>query len=98
MNVRDGDLAIVVGAYQLQENISGLVRVVRPYSGWEDPAWWCETLSHFKAIHESEGGVVRPIEPGTMAVVLDSQLRPIRDNDGPDETLDWAPLKEREVA
>jgi hypothetical protein len=97
MNCKPGDLAVVVGAYRLDGNIGGLVRVDAKYAGWDVPAWWCETLTHFKA-HFEVAGVDVDIKPGTRAVVADKQLRPLRDNPWKDETLEWAGLPKQEYA
>lgn len=81
MRCKPGDLAVVVRSYAGNEG--KIVRCVR-YAGlvnWRHsgrlPTWEIDQdLPGF-------GGHMSPF-------IADSQLRPIRDNDGEDETLAWA--------
>jgi hypothetical protein len=98
MNCKPGDLAVIVSA-RYSTNIGALVEVLRPYVEGEilpgqiasyytiGPTWVVKAVS-------------RPIFVGIdkhqqIAARADSTLRPIRDNPGQDETLDWAPIKEK---
>ncbi len=74
MNCRPGELAFVVGG-NFHEHRGRVVSVVRPSPVWAD-SW-----------------VTNPVlraPDGVPVDYLDSHLRPIRDNDGEDETLTWA--------
>ena len=90
MNCKPGDLAYVTKAGS--PNLGRVVHVVmpydgrtsfrgRPYSQPEGSAWIVEG-----------GGLVIPndLTPVPWHMVEDKFLRPIRDNDGEDETLTWA--------
>ena len=85
MNCKPGDLAIVVRA-RVPANLGRIIRVIvfnpnarfvnRPgvFGGWE-----------------YEGEELIPSEPGYRCrAVRDECLRPLRNQDGADETLQWA--------
>jgi hypothetical protein len=87
MNCRPGDLAVVVRACNA-ENLGGLVRVVGPgmLFDWHiDPLF---DLRHVVDPHTRAG--IRPGGGRLYVEADDVQLRPIRDQDGEDETLTWA--------
>lgn len=108
MNCKPGDLAVVVRSV-VPANIGRFVTVVRAV-GWlqaEESVriegrtfrasapgfyWWLEADSPLL-----ESGLLRPKTSGLAA---DDQLRPIRDpgHDARDETLDWLPVPQKEVA
>lgn len=87
MNCRLGDLAIVVNDFENPENNGALLKIVahtRP-GQWDIPADWnCIPLSTFRF----DDKVVAPGR-GVLGY-RDRELRPLRDNDGQDQTFDWA--------
>lgn len=77
MNCKPGDLAVVIGCRshpELNGIVLTVVRAVSPY------AWLC-------AGHEIERV---SWSYGVPPHIFDDKLRPIRDNDGEDESLAWA--------
>ena len=84
MNCRPGDLAIVVKSNAGNEGV--LLDVIRQA---EIGSWLCIALT--------EGvGTIRRFMPGDQVICTDSCLRPLRDNDGQDETLTWAGLPNKQ--
>lgn len=77
MNCRPGDLAYVTGCHTHPE-LNGMYMTV--VSAVSDVAWLCSGC-------EVEAIAARY---GVPPHVLDKYLRPIRDNDGADETMAWA--------
>lgn len=89
MNCKPGDLAVMT-ASDFPRNVGALFRVIGTYRC--DPGdWYVEALS-------ACDGSLGPISPGDKVWATDSCLRPIRDNDGEDETLQWAGKPERVTA
>lgn len=84
MNCKPGDLAVFVSCVHL-ENIGGICRVVDSYR-CDAGEWRIESLSTLRT-----SGGIRPA--GSVTWADDSDLRPLRDSDGVDETL-----REREAA
>ena len=88
MNCREGDLAVVVGGERTRRNVGRVVRVIA-LAGPEDfdplvprdRCWRVDTPMRWDSL--LFGSVMCPVAP-------DEYLRPIRDNDGEDETLAWA--------
>lgn len=105
MQCRPGDIAVVVNDFEYPENNGALLRIDRPAlpSQFDIPADWVgEPLSTFRF-----GTSV--IAPGKGIVVYrDSELKPLRDDKGEDQTIAWAglpasllpaqPPKKKEVA
>jgi hypothetical protein len=83
MNCKPGDLAVIVRADH-PKVIGWIVTVVGPAQR-EGFDW---SILADKRSHWMDG---------TWAC-MDSQLRPIRDNPGKDETLDWCPVPTKETA
>jgi hypothetical protein len=82
---RPGDLAVVVRS-KFAENVGRFVRVIeRAGAEWE---WRVEALQPIAVL--SWDGVKFDAKPGDCIGCYDRSLRPIRDGDGDDETLDWA--------
>jgi hypothetical protein len=89
MNCKQGDLAVYVGL--VPEVLGTIVQVVGlklicdvGHMGGAGPAWFVDPpIKHSGQLWVS---------------VLDSALRPIRDNDGADETLAWAGKPEKVAA
>lgn len=78
MNCKEGDLAIVVKSYAGNEGkIVRCVRYIGVVDGWRGDDYWV-----VDSILTTNTGLHGPYAP-------DSFLRPIRDQDGPDETLTW---------
>lgn len=96
MNCKPGDLAIVIWARAAATiPVGSIVRCVRFYAGMalvqsESKRKHVETW-----IVEHRGQVS---EDGWLWNVPDAHLRPIRDIDGEDEALQWAPLPVKEIA
>ena len=77
MNCKQGDLAIVVKSFAGNEG--AIVRVVSYYATHRlGPAWVID-----RALPSNRRGF-------DTKVALDTQLRPIRGDEGDDETLAWA--------
>ncbi len=103
MNCKPGDLAVVVSAGATPEMIGAIVLVKRATVPGEPneagtavfrangPAWIVEAISGRIPTRYNDGS----LEFSTWRSVLDRCLRPIRDNDGEDETLTWAGKPER---
>ena len=98
MNCKQGDLAIVIRSKL--GNLGKIVRILEPfYKGFigpdgrsygnigDEPTWIVECDS---------GLVVQRINGGTISLKIrafsDAGLRPLRDQPGDDETLEWAGL------
>jgi hypothetical protein len=81
MNCKPGDLAYTVGCRNAPEVNGHVVEVVELVG----PACWL-VRGEFIERNAAMWGV-RPH-------VFDKYLRPIRDNDGEDETLTWAPRRQ----
>lgn len=80
MRCRVGDLAVVIRAHH-PENLGRLVKVLRLCANHSE-TWVIETLgSRFVA---DVGG---NLWTGEHALALDTSLRPLRDDEGTDETL-----------
>jgi len=87
MNCKPGDLAVVVRS-RFKSNIGKLCRVIC-FSDSQHWDWKVEAISPLQHATKSmaEVGIVWP---GQITQAHDFCLRPIRDNDGEDETLAWA--------
>lgn len=99
MNCKPGDLAVIVAGFP--ENVGGLVRVIAidPLLSDLRPWWQVETLSTLVyALEWSGNQIVGSIPPGSTSSVADEHIRPIRDQDGDDETLIWAGKPEKVTA
>jgi hypothetical protein len=82
MNCKPGDLAIAISSCPTKKhNVGALLRVI---SLSKRPGKWNVELLQDCVI---DGFVYRA---GSICYASDSRLRPIRDNDGEDETLQWA--------
>lgn len=81
MNCKPGDLAVVVRCTN-PAWVGHVLRVVRLYPIAGTPHWVCEPDTY-----------VHPVS-GRLMAWADCQLRPLRDSDGADETLTWAPKPE----
>lgn len=79
MNCRPGDLARIVGAVK-PANRDRFVEVLR--ASWNAGWWICTSPSVLVAQQ-------RPTIPGELVLIHDACLRPIRGQDGTDETLVW---------
>lgn len=84
MNCKPGDLAVVVKTHCEAMDLLGKVILV----GAAEPAM---ALPHWRAVPP----VIDP-KDGKEWVFADMQLRPIRDQDGEDETLQWAGLPHKQ--
>lgn len=88
MNCKPGDLAIVVNCRDV-ENIGALVEVMH-FCG--DGKWVVNELSDVFIVRSLKTGERTQRNKERTLVGRDDCLRPLRDNDGQDETLTWAPL------
>ena len=92
MNCKQGELAIVVKSFAGNEGkivrckklLLGHKQINQEMGVHYSPAW--ETESNFLGCF---GGV--------HGILADFQLRPLRDSDGEDETLQWAPVPSKEL-
>jgi hypothetical protein len=89
MNCKPGELCIVIRA-NLAENLGRFVTTVEydQNPGWPG-MWRVECGTRLRGI-DWQGNIA----VGTTMMICDESLRPIRDNPGKDETLDWCPVKE----
>lgn len=101
LNCKPGDLAVIVKS-RFPENIGILVSVLRQYVEGEhlpgDPFSMYEGPDGVSWVVESVGKPIRKWGKKKnhdlrTTVFADVCLRPIRDNDGEDETLQWVPRK-----
>jgi len=94
MNCKQGDLVRYVGS--------------NPYNRPNVYGWIGKTIRLMKDDSGNAGWLVNPPIPGGIHLigsggymdgdwVCDSILRPIRDNPGQDETLQWAPVPKKET-
>lgn len=78
MNCKPGDLAVIVSApKEIQNQIGKIVETVKLLPNWEGIPCW-----QIKNPFRDRFGICEGI--------ADKDLRPIRDNDGEDQTLTWA--------
>lgn len=93
MNCKPGDLAVVVRSSG--ENLGRIVTCIRLATAAEFVSQNISTAQGemwlLAELTLHTGGRMKPYAP-------DSHLRPIRDNDGEDETLTWARTPHRETA
>ena len=82
LNCRQGDLAVIVKSIYRPECIGSIVRCVQFKPSSDGVPSWIVDRELGPAI--VVGGFLRP---GTWW--SDALLRPLRDNDGTDETLTW---------
>lgn len=89
MNCKQGDLALVIAAKDQQDKVGRIVT--------------CEMLVprdfvlRNQIATQKEGNWI--VFDGRMRWIHgDERLRPIRDNDGQDETLTWQPVPAKEAA
>jgi hypothetical protein len=87
MNCKPGDLAVVVAVRGAdQKNKAHIGKIVTAAERIDGNEWKTEPL-----LIDLEGYF-------SWISLDDSELRPIRDNDGEDETLQWAPVPTKETA
>jgi hypothetical protein len=84
MNCKPGDLAVCISAKAAPHLIGKIVKCLSIDFGFANPHW--NTEPEF-----------RDPSDGKIWVFKDSCLRPIRDQDGTDETLLWAPVPKERV-
>lgn len=87
MNCKPGDLAVIVKSSAGNEGaIVKIVEFVGKVQGWGGYDRW-------RIDRKLKG------DRGNLTdTARDWNLRPIRDNDGEDETLQWAPVPVKEIA
>lgn len=91
MNCKPGDLAVVVRAIATPELVGCIVRCVRLATAeernpsWHDGATWLVS-GDGRALPERRGRRVLFVDE---RFVRDQFLRPLRDQDGMDQTLEW---------
>lgn len=109
MNCKQGDLAVIVNADNV-ENIGKIVRVLRLVSHGDCfpdinglSATWIGDCTALWVVEcdsplswEAYDGACKTLH--LQRPFGDEYLRPIRDNDGEDETLQWAPVPTKETA
>ena len=93
MNCKQGDLAVIVKSWAGNEG--KIVHCVR----------LATHLDIARVNFEKNMGAVWVVDTSLttergrqVSLALDCQIRPIRDNDGEDETLQWAPVPTKETA
>lgn len=103
MNCKPGDLAFVVGPVWARQRSTGekksldclvgkVVRCVEREDGDLGPGWVIDPPIPYSVWFGATCSV------GKVVSLYDHQLRPIRDQDGEDETLLWAGLPHKETA
>jgi len=86
MNCREGDLAVVVRS-DYEQNVGVLVSVIAAHPGLAD-YWYVVVLGRAEVYRE---GRLHPAGSGGVRVrAADSDLRPLRNGEGEDETFTWA--------
>jgi hypothetical protein len=93
MNCKPGELAVVVRGSIGLGAVIRCIRLLGTFAPFEPikvagRGWHCSV----------SGGQVWEVEHPLFATASDSCLRPIRDNDGDDETLAWAGKPEKVTA
>jgi hypothetical protein len=83
MNCKKGDLAIITKAQHDYAEYIGRVVTCAELDIKPEGVYWLLAEKH---------------KDGRRVFCLDSNLRPIRDNPGKDETLDWCPVPTKETA
>lgn len=105
VNCKPGDLAFVIDDdYGCKSNIGRIVRVVRAATGrtkkWGE--WDIEPTTPDFLIYDPKLKTVSRFADSAWAWIVfpDKDLRPIRDpgEDARDETLDWLPVPDKELA
>lgn len=103
MNCKPGDLAVIVRS--ATTNKGRLVEVVSALGvepSWNGYRWHLgHSEGQFHWLCRSQGGPLESFKGLYMEMPLpDSILRPIRDpgDDAKDETLDWLPVPQKELA
>lgn len=91
MRCKVGDIVVVIND-EYPENIGRFGTVVGRYDGRAHGRadWWVRPARKFFSWYESEPGVRSLSEDAADGSLADSDLRPIRDQDGEDESLTWA--------
>jgi hypothetical protein len=84
MNCKNGDLVVLLRAEGYPGMVGALGKILRPST---NPLRWHTTFFGHPSSHWT----------GEWDT-LDSHMRPIRDNPGKDETLDWCPVPTKETA
>lgn len=92
MNCKPGDLAAKVRLYR-DDDVIPVGAVVRCIAYEERPHW--KTRELFAGWRVEYAGAERDVD-GHFWVCCDGCLRPLRDNDGQDETLTWAGLPNKQ--
>lgn len=101
LNCKPGDLAIIVGARYSHELLGHIVEVVGPWvnkinKAKSSFAWEVRYPDGRLILASFNFGEVKRLMPSRA--VSDEFLRPLRDNPGQDETLQWAPVPHKETA
>jgi hypothetical protein len=99
MNCKPGDLAVMCRGPVEEKNVGIMLRVLSLDP--RDSTWTFEQASRpvqFFIGSREVGAFGSSAEAGGNAWVDDRELRPIRDNDGDDETLTWAGKPEHVTA
>ena len=93
LNCKPGDLAILVNNEDGSEgSLFYVVRQDTRNTPRTPGVWWvCETTSPVQTAYG-------PARTGELVVIHDCVLRPIRDNDGEDETLQWLDVPHKVTA
>lgn len=91
MNCKKGDIAVVVRGIGLGK----IVTCIELYDGpWINMLG--QTIEKGKVFGWITDSVFFPEIPGLLRTVkLDEMMKPIRDQPGEDETLQWAPIPEK---
>jgi len=99
MNCKDGDLAIKVTAMPGAWIPAGAVVKVLKFAGVGSArlSTGLRAKAGARWYVEYNGSHINP-HTGNAYTALDSQLRPIRDQPGADETLTWAPVPSKVAA
>ena len=85
MNCKPGDLAIIVDGGSYPEVIGKIIK--------------CESLDEPSMLHGpmwfTDGSIFS--RKGKITAIADKCLKPLRDNPGQDETLNWLPVPTKET-
>lgn len=99
MNCKPGEYAFIVGVpYGVGPDVIG--KIVRVVMIDHNGLWRLETGLLINCLVHGKTRDGNQVQPGPFLCegFPDEHLQPIRDNDGEDETLQWAPVPMKEIA
>lgn len=98
MNCKPGDLAVIVRPWSREQDIGRPVTVVRMGAPGSTVQMRGGLFSTAVGPLKSQSWLCDASGPGFPCFIADECLRPIRDQAGEDESLQWARVPHKEVA